>query len=163
MSTFFLLVPPVFYGTYCGELDDGSNNMKKWFYNHLMTKSLRENANEPLIEFHIPVFSENDLKNYLNTFNLESMGVELTKMDYWWTVPGNSFDEVLEQQWNPDNTTFTSWPGVPMENVFGDVYKVEVPKGVSMIIFNNKNGTQTQDIPVEGMNKIYYNNQWNNI
>ncbi len=102
-----LRVPPVFYGAYSGELDDGSNNMKKWFYNHLMTESLRENVNEPLIEFHVPVFSENDLKNYLNTFDLESMGVELTKMDYWWTVPDNNFNEVLELQWNPDKS---KWP-----------------------------------------------------
>ncbi len=102
-----LLVPPVFYGAYCGDVDDGSNNMKKWFYNYLMTESLRENANEPDIEFHIPVFSESDLKNYLNTYNLEEMGVEATKMDYYWTVPNHSFDEVLEQQWNPDKS---KWP-----------------------------------------------------
>lgn len=102
-----LLVPPVFYGAYSGSLDDGCNNMKKWFYNHLMTKSLRENENEPLVEFHVPVYSENDLRNYLNSNDLESYGVELTKMDYYWTVPGTSFDEVLEQQWNPDRS---KWP-----------------------------------------------------
>lgn len=103
-----LLVPPVFYGAYSGDVDNGSNNMKKWFYNHLMTESLRENENEPLIEFHLPLFSESELKNYLSNNDLEEYGVELTKMDYWWTVPSNSgFDEVLEQQWNPDSS---KWP-----------------------------------------------------
>ena len=101
------LVPPVFYGAYSGTLDDGSNEMKSWFYDHMMTSSLRENENEPLIEFHLPVFSENDLRNYLNSNNLEQYGVELTKMDYYWTVPGNSFDDKLEQQWNPDPS---KWP-----------------------------------------------------
>ena len=102
-----LRVPPVFYGAYCGDVDDGSNNMKSWFYNHLMTESLRENENEPPIELHIPVFSESALKDYLSKNNLEQYGVELTKMDYWWTVPGDSFDEKLEQQWNPDKG---KWP-----------------------------------------------------
>lgn len=102
-----LRVPPVFYGAYCGDVDDGSNNMKEWFYNHLMTESLRVNANEPNIEFHVPVFSESDLRNYLNTYDLESLGVEATKMDYYWTVPNMSFDETLEQQWNPDKN---KWP-----------------------------------------------------
>lgn len=102
-----LSVPAVFYGAYSGNVDDGSNNMKKWFYNHLMTESLRENKNEPLVEFHLPVYSENDLKNYLNSNDLQSYGVELTKMDYYWTVNSFSFDEVLEQQWNPDKS---KWP-----------------------------------------------------
>ena len=102
-----LLVPPVFYGAYSGNADDGSNNMKKWFYNHLMTASLRENTNEPLIEFHLPLYSESDLINYLNSNDLEEYGVELTKMDYWWTVSGSAFDDTLEQQWNPDSG---KWP-----------------------------------------------------
>ncbi len=117
-----LLVPPVFYGAYSGSVDDGSNNMKKWFYNHMMTKSLRENENEPLIEFHVPVFSENDLKNYLNNNDLQSYGVELTKMDYWWTVPTNAFDEVLEQQWNPYPS---KWPN---GMTYGKLVKSYYPK-----------------------------------
>lgn len=103
-----LLVPAVFYGAYSGDIDDGSNQMKEWFYNHLMTASLRENANEPNIELHLPLFAESDLKGYLYDCDLEEWGVELTKMDYWWTVPSNSaFDAYLEQQWNPDSS---KWP-----------------------------------------------------
>lgn len=95
------LVPPVFYGAYSGSVDDGSNNMKRWFYNHLMTASLRENANEPLIELHLPLFEESNLTGYLQNNNLEQWGVELTKMDYWWTVPDGNFNSYLEQQWEP--------------------------------------------------------------
>lgn len=102
-----LLVPPVFFGVYSGDIDDGANQMKSWFYQNLMTKSLRENQNEPPIELHLPLFAENDLKGYLYDCDLESWGVELTKMDYWWTVPGNDFDAYLEQQWNPDKN---KWP-----------------------------------------------------
>lgn len=103
-----LLIPPVFFGAYKGDLDDGTNQMKLWFYQNLMTASLRENKNEPNIELHLPLFAENDLKGYLYDCNLEDWGVELTKMDYWWTVPSNSgFDAYLEQQWNPDKS---KWP-----------------------------------------------------
>ncbi|MDO4420196.1 MAG: GH36 C-terminal domain-containing protein [Ruminococcus sp.] len=103
-----LLIPPVFFGAYEGDVDNGANQMKSWFYNNLMTASLRENANEPPIELHLPLFAENDLKGYLYDCDLEEWGVELTKMDYWWTVPSNSaFDAYLEQQWNPDSG---KWP-----------------------------------------------------
>lgn len=103
-----LLIPAVFYGAYSGDADAGSNQMKEWFYNHLITASLRENADEPNIELHLPLFAESDLKGYLYDCDLEEWGVELTKMDYWWTVPSNSaFDAYLEQQWNPDST---KWP-----------------------------------------------------
>ena len=142
-----LLVPPVFYGAYSGSLDDGCNNMKKWFYNHLMTKSLRENTNEPLIEFHVPVFSESDLRNYLNSNDLASYGVELTKMDYYWTVSGNSFDEVLEQQWNPDSS---KWPngmtyGKLVKSYFPSLktslYMADTYNGVDI---GTKSGRETQ-------------------
>lgn len=103
-----LLIPAVFYGAYSGDADEGSNQMKEWFYNHLMTESLRVNANEPNIELHLPLFAESDLKGYLYDCDLEEWGVELTKMDYWWTVPSNSaFDAYLEQQWNPNSS---KWP-----------------------------------------------------
>lgn len=103
-----LSIPPVFIGAYTGDADEGSNQMKKWFFDHLMTESLRENENEPLIELHLPLFAEQDLKGYLYDCDLEDWGVELTKMDYWWTVSSNSaFDPYLEQQWNPNSS---KWP-----------------------------------------------------
>lgn len=115
------LVPPVFYGAYSGSVDNGSNQMKKWFYNHLMTSSLRENENEPLIEFHLPLFEESNLINYLNNNNIYNWGVELTKMDYWWTVPDGNFDSYLEQQWNPYPTR---WPN---GMTYGKIVKEKFP------------------------------------
>ena len=53
-----LNIPYTFYGTYMGDADDGSNKMKKWFWNYRMTKTLRENNNEPLVELHVPFYDE---------------------------------------------------------------------------------------------------------
>lgn len=117
-----LLIPAVFFGAYSGDVDEGSNQMKEWFYNHLMTASLRENANEPNIELHLPLFAESDLKGYLYDCDLEDWGVELTKMDYWWTVPSNSgFDAYLEQRWNPDSS---KWPN---GMTYGKLVKASYP------------------------------------
>ena len=34
----------MYYGTYKGDLDDGSNRFKRWFWNHKITRSLHDNA-----------------------------------------------------------------------------------------------------------------------
>ncbi len=118
-----LLIPAVFFGAYSGDADDGANEMKQWFYNHLMTASLRENPDEPSIELSLPLYSENELKSYLRDCNLAQWGVELTKMDYWWTVPSSSgFDAYLEQQWNPDGG---KWPN---GMTYGTLVKEAYPK-----------------------------------
>ena len=43
-------IPNVYYGTYKGNIDDGSNRFKKWFWNHKITRSLYNNTNEPWTE-----------------------------------------------------------------------------------------------------------------
>lgn len=101
-------IPGVFYGAYSGDTDDGSNQMKRWFWDNQMTPTLRENKNEPPIEMHVPGYSEGELTNFLHKFDVASWGVDLLKMDYWWTVPttagdaNSGFDSVKEQQWLPD-------------------------------------------------------------
>ena len=45
-----LLVPSVYYGVYQGDIDDGSNRFKRWFWNHKITRSLHDNPNEPWVE-----------------------------------------------------------------------------------------------------------------
>ncbi len=118
-----LTVPPTFIGAFKGSVDEGANQMKAWFYNHLMTETLRENENEPKIELHLPLFSEQDLKGYLYDCNLSDWGVELTKMDYWWTVESNSaFDASLEQQWNPYPS---KWPN---GMTYGKLVKEKFPE-----------------------------------
>ena len=43
-------IPSVYYGTYQGDIDDGSNRFKKWFWNHKITRSLHDHADEPWTE-----------------------------------------------------------------------------------------------------------------
>lgn len=101
-------VPGVFYGAYSGGADDGSNQMKRWFWENQMTQTLRENKNEPPIEMHVPGYSEAELTSLLHKYDVASWGVGLLKMDYWWTVPttgsdpNSGFDSDKEQKWLPD-------------------------------------------------------------
>jgi hypothetical protein len=43
-------MPAVYYGTYQGDLDDGANRFKRWFWNHKITRSLHDNKDEPWSE-----------------------------------------------------------------------------------------------------------------
>lgn len=121
------LIPGVFYGAYCGDSDDGSNRMKRWFWDNQMTKTLRENRSEPPIELHIPGYSEAALTGFLDKYDVASWGVGLLKMDYWWTVPtspgdiNSGFDSYLEQQWLPDPG---KWPD---GMTFGTITKNRYP------------------------------------
>jgi hypothetical protein len=86
------LIPSVYYGAYQGDVDDGSNHLKRWFWNHKITRSLHDNPGEPWVEA-----CAQEAKN-IGTMNgaamtgntpqkdydlIASLGVELIKMDYW--------------------------------------------------------------------------------
>ena len=43
-------IPSVYYGTYRGDIDDGSNRFKRWFWNYKITRSLHDHADEPWTE-----------------------------------------------------------------------------------------------------------------
>jgi hypothetical protein len=100
-----LIIPYTFYGTYMGDTDDGSNNMKKWFWNYRMTRTMRENNDEPLVEIHAPFYDEEGWVTYLKNHPLKSWGVDLIKMDIAWTNPGpfsNWGNETsYTKSWNP--------------------------------------------------------------
>ncbi|MGN0462322.1 MAG: starch-binding protein, partial [Ruminococcus sp.] len=64
--------------------------------------------------------------------------------------------------WNDNNTGMTTWPGVAMENIGNNVYRVEVPTDATYIIFNNNGGSQTGNLNIEGYGKIYQNGGWSN-
>ena len=72
----------------------------------------------------------------------------------------NSWTKVYAYYWSTSNTSMTVWPGVEMTKVEDDVYRIEVPEDAQYIIFNNGSGTQTGDITLQGMNKIYSNGTW---
>jgi hypothetical protein len=106
-----LNIPYTFYGTYIGDADDGSNKMKKWFWNYRMTRTMRENNDEPLVELHIPFYDEAGWINYLKEHPLKSWGVDLIKMDLGWLTPGTPEDWGKEisytKNWNLDPV---KWP-----------------------------------------------------
>jgi len=106
-----LTTPRMFYGTYAGDVDDGSNRMKRWFWNYGIPKSLRENSNEPLVELHGPFYDEAGWTQYLKNHPLKSWGVDLIKMDVSWMMPGDFSNWTREVQymhsWKPYPT---KWP-----------------------------------------------------
>lgn len=73
----------------------------------------------------------------------------------------NNWSKVNAYYWSEANTTMTTWPGVAMTSVGDNVYRIEVPADAQYIIFND--GTnKTDDITLQGMNKIYNNGSWSN-
>ena len=51
--------------------------------------------------------------------------------------------------WGEYGNAFEAWPGQAM-TAEGDMWKIEVPKGTTGFIANNGNGTQTDDITIDG-------------
>lgn len=62
--------------------------------------------------------------------------------------------------WAESDTTLTSWPGEEMQSIGNNVYRIEIPSSAEYIIFNNGNGNKSNDIKLEGTNKIYENGSW---
>ncbi len=83
------LVPSVYYGVYQGDIDDGSNRFKRWFWNHKITRSLHDNPDEPWTEVCMQVLGGNGSASVTgNTPQsaydaLAATGVELVKVDFW--------------------------------------------------------------------------------
>ena len=72
----------------------------------------------------------------------------------------NNWDKVYTYYWSDSNEAMTTWPGIEMSNVSGDVYTAEIPSDADYIIFNNGSGTQTDDLTLVGFDKIYDNGNW---
>lgn len=79
--------------------------------------------------------------------------------NYVYFENSNGWGGVNAYYWSDDNTSMVSWPGVPMESAGNNVYRLEYPSGASKIIFNDGN-SQTDDINLEGPNKIFRNGSW---
>lgn len=80
--------------------------------------------------------------------------------NYIYYTNSSNFSTPTAYYWSTDDTTMTTWPGKAMEKVSSDVYRVEVPSTVTMVIFSNSGSNQTSDISVPGMNQIYNNGSW---
>jgi hypothetical protein len=83
------LIPSVYYGTYKGDIDDGSNRFKRWFWNHKIPRSLHDNADEPWVEVCMQDFGGNGSASVTGKTSqsaydrLADTGAELVKMDFW--------------------------------------------------------------------------------
>ncbi|MBB6670812.1 GH36 C-terminal domain-containing protein [Cohnella nanjingensis] len=109
-----LNVPGMFFGAYKGDIDAGSNKMKKWFWNYKITPTLKANANEPLTEFGIDLYTEGELSDFLSRNSLASWGVELIKEDAYYTTdgvpPGSPYANGQPQ---PNYDPFFGWAWTP--------------------------------------------------
>ncbi len=77
------LLPSVYLGAYTGDLDDGSNVFKHWFFACKAPAVLRENENEPLTQMDMQLGPD-----------VKHLGVESVKWDYgWWS------DDVTVAPW----------------------------------------------------------------
>ena len=72
----------------------------------------------------------------------------------------NNWDTVYAYYWSDSDKAMTTWPGVQMSNVKDNEYTAEIPSDAQYIIFSNGSGTQTDDLTLEGFDKIYINGSW---
>ncbi|MCY3018174.1 MAG: GH36 C-terminal domain-containing protein [Planctomycetota bacterium] len=83
------LIPSVYYGTYNGDIDDGSNRFKRWFWNRKITRSLHDNADEPWVEVCMQEIGGNGAAGVTGKTpqavydRLATTGAELVKVDFW--------------------------------------------------------------------------------
>lgn len=80
--------------------------------------------------------------------------------DYIYFKNNSNWSKVMAYYWAESDTTLTSWPGEEMQSIGNNVYRIEIPSSAEYIIFNNGNGNQSNDIKLEGTNKIYENGSW---
>jgi hypothetical protein len=78
-------IPGLFIGTYQGDTDDGSNRMKKWFWNYKIPAYLKR-ADEPLVE----LCSDSTEGNFdkmialIQATDFAGLGVGIYKVDAWY-------------------------------------------------------------------------------
>ncbi len=82
-------VPAVYYGAYTGDLDDGANRFKRWFWNYKITRSLHDNFGEPWVEVCMQEIGGTGATSITGATpqsvydRLASTGAECVKMDFW--------------------------------------------------------------------------------
>ena len=100
-----LEIPTVYFGAYDGDIEEGSNAFKRWFYNTKSPKILREDPNEPLTQMDMQVGLQVDRVG----------GIESVKWDNgWWA--------------DAEHKIINGWGGIE-----GDWNEVRDPRYVSTI------------------------------
>ncbi|QGQ94271.1 DUF4082 domain-containing protein [Paenibacillus psychroresistens] len=74
-------IPSVYYGTYKGDIDDGGNSFKKWFWDFKVPRSLYNNPSEPWTEICFDPVGSTPQSTY---DSIAASGVEAVKMDFGW-------------------------------------------------------------------------------
>ncbi len=75
----------------------------------------------------------------------------------------SKWTKVYAHMWNSKNTSQTTeWHGIEMDYRNGNAWRVEVPDGYDMVVFNDGGNNQTVDIAMNGFGKIYSNGSWSN-
>lgn len=60
--------------------------------------------------------------------------------------------------WEEGGDAPLTWPGVKMDHVSGNIYKIEVPSNFNRIIFSNNGSAQTGNLEIPGNNYIFNKN-----
>jgi hypothetical protein len=95
-------IPNVYYGTYQGDIDDGSNKFKKWFWNYKITRSMYNNSDEPWTQVCVGPNGGYWSPNITGTTpqssydSIAAIGVEMVKLDFWDGTGGNWY---TNQDW----------------------------------------------------------------
>ncbi len=77
------ILPPVYFGVYDGDLDDGSNEFKRWFFLEKTPKVMLNDENEPLAQ----------MDYQLHPAVVGKLGIQSIKWDYgWWAAEGSHVD-----------------------------------------------------------------------
>ena len=86
-------VAPIYLGLFRGDVDDGSNLFKRWFFLAKTPAILRRNENEPLTQIDSQIPEE----------NCAELGIQSIKWDYgWWlgdVIKQGEFWEYYEGSW----------------------------------------------------------------
>ncbi len=77
------ILPPIYLGVYDGDVDDGSNCFKRWFFLEKAPATVRQNENEPLTQ----------MDYQLHPSMVPALGIQSIKWDYgWWAAEGSHLD-----------------------------------------------------------------------
>jgi len=99
------LFPTVYYGAYDGDVDDGSNEFKHWFFDLKVPDTLRENENEPLTQMGCAFGTD-----------VSMIGCESIKWEYgWWSnekVSTTSSWQTLEGSWGTNEVRHSYYQGL---------------------------------------------------
>jgi len=98
-----LLIPAVYIGAYQGDLDDGGNRFKKWFWNYKTPQSFRDNLDEPLVEYCLDD-NETSIVSFFEKYDpAVNWGAELSKIDIGWLLGVGVVDGNNQASWFGDD------------------------------------------------------------